>query len=93
MPHFDVAHIREQGQNMLLFPLNSAFGQKAQGEQNQLLAELERRAHAAGLAGHAAAFWERGGRTHYLGPSRWRNFLASLSLRQVLANVNQRISW
>jgi hypothetical protein len=93
MPHFDVAHLQEQDQDMLLFPLSSAFGQKTQADQNASLLELELRARAAGLAGRAAAFWERGNRTYYLGPDNWRGFLESMSVDDVMANVNQRISW
>ena len=93
MPSFDVAHIREQGQSMLLFPLNSSFGQKSRSDQYNVLAELEIRANAAGLGGHAAAFWQIGGRTHHVGPRRWSAFLQSVSMRLVLSNVNHKISW
>lgn len=48
MPSFKLAHIREQGQNMLLFPLDSNFGFKTSSEQNSIVEELEDRAHAAG---------------------------------------------
>lgn len=93
MPAYEVAHIREQGQNMLLFPLASAFGQRNQSDQGAILSELERRAHAAGLAGRAAAVWESGGRTHTLGPRNWSGFLRSIDLRFVRMNVNREIRW
>jgi hypothetical protein len=56
MPSIKVAHLREQGQNMLLFPLDSSFHHKPDHEQSALVCELEARAHAAGLAGSAAVF-------------------------------------
>ena len=93
MPTFKLAHIREQGQNMLLFPLSGSFSHKSSREQQSILVELEDRAHAAGLAGRAAVFWESGGRTHSLGPKPWSNFLRSLSLQAVLRSVNKSISW
>jgi len=93
MPTFKLAHIREQGQNMLLFPLSGTFSQKTSHEQQSILAELEDRAHAAGLAGRAVIFWESGGRTHSLGPKPWANFLRSLSMQAVLASVNKSVSW
>ena len=93
MPTFKLAHIREQGQNMLLFPLSNSFSQKSSNEQHSILAELEDRAHGAGLAGRAAIFWESGGRTHSLGPKPWANFLRGLSLHAVLRSVNKSISW
>jgi hypothetical protein len=93
MPSFNVAHLREQGQDMLLFPLDSGFGRKTSSDQRSILGELEVRAHHAGLAGRAAAVWESGGRTYTLGPPNWAGFLRSLSMRAVLANVNREISW
>jgi len=93
MPSFNLAHIREQGQDMLLFPLDGSFGRKIRSEQNDILSELEARANAAGLRGRAAAFWESGSGTHHLGPKNWSGFLRSMSMRMVLANVNRKISW
>ena len=93
MPSFDVAHIREQGQNMLLFPLDESFAYKTQSDQSDIVAELEARAHAAGLAGRAVAVWENAGRTSFLGPRPWRQFLQSISVHFVLRNVNKTISW
>lgn len=93
MPQFDVAHIREQGQDMLLFPLDDSFDHKPQFQQNALLAELQMRAHQAGLGGRAVAIWERGGRTYTLGPQPWQGFLRSIDMRFVLRNVNQEIRW
>lgn len=93
MPSLDVAHVREQGQNMLLFPLDSSFGHKSMADQQRTLSTLTRRANAAGLAGTAVAFWQSGGRTHFMGPRQWRAFLECLSMWQVQANVNRTISW
>jgi hypothetical protein len=93
MPTFKLAHVREQGQNMLLFPLGGNVAHKTTQEQHGILAELEDRAHAAGLAGRAAIFWESGGRTRSLGPKAWANFLRSMSMNAVLRSVNKSISW
>lgn len=93
MPNFKLAHVHEQGQNMLLFPLDGGFAHKTSAQQNAILRELEDRAHAAGLAGRAAVFWTIGNRTYSLGPPTWRNFLSSFSIQRVLASVNKSISW
>jgi hypothetical protein len=93
MPNLKFAHINEQGQNMIIFPLDSAFGTKTDADRSEILEELEERAHAAGLAGRAVAVWELGSRTFFIGPRPWHGFLQSISLRWVLANVNKRLSW
>ena len=93
MPSFDVAHIREQGQDMILFPLDDSFGYKTSDDQRSILANLQQRARGAGLAGQAVAVWESAGLTHTLGPRPWAGFLRSLSMGAVLASVNKSISW
>jgi hypothetical protein len=93
MPSLKAAHIREQGQNMIIFPLDSAFGSKSSDDQAETLAELENRANAAGLAGHAVAVWESGSRMHFMGPRPWYGFLKGLTMHWVWANVNKEISW
>ena len=93
MPHLKAAHINEQGQNMIIFPLDHTFGQKTDTDQSRSLMELERRAHSAGLAGRAVAVWQSGGRTLFRGPQAWRGFLQSISMDWVHANVNKQISW
>jgi hypothetical protein len=94
MPHFKLAHVREQRQDMLIFPLDHSFGNKTADDQREALAELQMRAHGTGLAGKAVAVWDAGGgRMAFLGPTNWQAFLRSINLRFVLANVNREISW
>jgi hypothetical protein len=94
MPSYKVAHIREQGQDMIIFPLETTFGQKSNSEQNRELGVLGTRANRAGLRGTAVAVWDNGGgRMGFLGPSQWHPYLRSISLQFVMANLNQEISW
>jgi hypothetical protein len=51
MPRLQVAHLREQGQDMIIMPLDSSVGQKVRPDQNAIITELQVRARAAGLAG------------------------------------------
>ena len=90
MPHFKVAHLCEQGQNMIIFPLTSAFGHMPSDEQNAELSTLQYAANEAGLAGTAVAVWDAGaGRMGFLGPRPWHSFLQSINLHFVRANLNR----
>lgn len=93
MPSFRLAHLREQGQDMRIFPLNSQIHQKSDSEQTDLLDELELRANNAGLAGSAVLCWQHGGSFYFVGPRAWHPFLKSINLSFVQANVNREISW
>jgi hypothetical protein len=94
MPHFKVAHLREQGQDMIIVPLDSSFGHKASEEQNGIISDLQIHARAAGLAGTIVPVWDSGGgRMSFIAPQPWHPFFRSLSLQVVWANTNKELSW
>jgi hypothetical protein len=93
MTTFDVAHLRQQGQDLIIVLVKPDFGSKTSTEQEQIRLQLEIAANRAGLAGHAVTVWDAGsGRMGFRGPSAWKSFLEGLSLPFVAANINKRIT-
>jgi hypothetical protein len=94
MPRFKVAHIREQGTDLIIVPVESAFGARASSTQQQTIDELQSRAAAAGLAGTVVPVWDAGrGRMGFIAPSAWHPFFRSVNLRFVLQNINRELYW
>ena len=93
MPSFDVAHIREQGVNLVIIPLNASFGSRGTSDQQEMLAELQLRSEAAGLAGTVVPIWESCGRMAFLAPPNWHPFFRSISLSYVARNINRQLYW
>jgi hypothetical protein len=93
MPTFKVAHLREQGQDMVIVPLDSSFGHKTSADQEAIIADLQMHSLAAGLAGTVVPVWEQSGRMAFIAPTPWHPFFKSLSLQAVFANVNKELSW
>jgi hypothetical protein len=94
MPKYKVAHIREQGQDMIIFPLATSFAQKTESDQNEELGVLEFRANGAGFRGAAVAVWDAGsGQMGFRGPTQWHPFLRSINLQFVITNINKEVSW
>jgi hypothetical protein len=94
MPKYKVAHIHEQGQDMIIFPLEQKFAQMTSSDQNQELGILGFQANKAGLKGAAVAVWDAGsGKMGFLGPQQWHPYLSSINLRFVMANLNKEVSW
>jgi len=93
MPHFRVAHLREQGQNMIVVPLDASFGNKPSSDQDATISELQMRAHGAGLAGTVVPVWESGGRMSFIAPPPWHPFFKSLSMPSVVRNLNKELYW
>jgi hypothetical protein len=93
MATFEVAHIKEQGQDIIIVLLKSSFGRKPQDEKNEIALMLQRCATSAGLAGTVVPVWdEGGGRMGFLAPKPWHPFFRSITLRHVAININKKLT-
>ena len=89
MAKYDVAHIREQGIDLIIVPLRSSFGSRTPAQQNDTARYLQSCATAARLAGTVVPVWESGdGRLASLAPSNYHPFFRSINMDFVRANIN-----
>lgn len=94
MPRFKIAHVREQGIDLIIVPLESAFGRKPESEQREIIWELQKRSSGVGLAGTVVPVWDSGGgRMGFIAPQNWHPFFRSLGLMAVHAGLNREIYW
>jgi hypothetical protein len=94
MPSYKVAHVHEQGVDLIITPLESSFGHLTNAEQNRQCRELQAHANGAGLAETVVPVWEAGpGRMGFLAPSGFRPFFQSIDMGFVGMNINREISW
>jgi hypothetical protein len=94
MPSYDVAHINEQGVDLIIIPLDSSFGWKTKQQQSDIKADLQLHANAARLAGTVVPVWDAGGgRMGFLAPTQWHQFFSSINLQFVAANINKSLCW
>lgn len=93
MPKYKVAHLHEQGQDMIVVPLDGSFDRKTQADQSAFVAELQARAAGAGLKGTVVPVWPSGRSMRFVAPQPWHPFFRSLTLQAVMANVNRELSW
>ena len=77
---------------MILIHLDRSFGCKTTLQQNEVRQCLEIAAHDAGLAGSVAIFWQHGSGARFIGPTTWKTFLQGVSLTQVDAAVNKKLT-
>ena len=93
MARFQVAHLREQGQDIIIVVVDRSFGHKPKAEQNQVCAGIQACATSAGLAGTVVPVWDNGGgRMAFLAPRQWVPFFQSLTLAHVAANINRELT-
>jgi hypothetical protein len=93
MPRFEVAHLHEQGQDVIIIPLENSFGHKSDDEQREIILELQMQANSAGLAGTVIPVWESGGSMSFIAPPPWHPFFQSMSIHDVAMNINREIYW
>lgn len=89
---FKVAHIREQGIDLVIIPLNAEFGRKQSSDQQEIIDQLQFASSSAGLAGTVVPVWRDGGRQGFIAPERWHPFFKSISWNQILASVNKELT-
>ena len=93
MTTYEVAHIQEQGVDLILIPLDSSFGFKIPIEQHKIVDVLQECATAAGLIGTVVPVWDTGGgQMAFLAPPNWHPFLSSIDLTFVTLNINRTLT-
>ena len=93
METYEVAHIREQGIDLIIIPVKPTFGAKAPTQQRQICSFLQRAASSAGLAGTVVPVWDSGsGRMGFWAPKKWHSFFKSIDLHFVAVNVNRKLT-
>jgi hypothetical protein len=93
MTQIDVAHIHEQGQDMIIAPLDGSFDHKTSQQQQAVVAQIQIAANGAGLKGTAAVVWPSGRSMKFIAPQPWHPFFRSIDMRWVMANVNHSLTW
>lgn len=92
MATFNVAHIREQGQDMVIVPMNPTFGAQSQVRQDEICSALQIGASQARLRGKVVPVWDGGGgRMAFIAPVQWHAYFRSISLPQVFSSVNYQL--
>ena len=93
MTRLKVAHLRKQGRDMIIVPLDSSFGHKQYSEQQSLHNQIQVAANSAGLKGTVVVAWQYGASFQFIAPMPWHPYFQSISWSYICANVNREINW
>lgn len=92
MTTFKIAHIKQSGQDMIIVPVNPAFGRKSSTEQHETMDALGFAARSAGLAGTVVTIWADGSRVGFIAPRPWHSFFRSPGIYSfVTGNINREL--
>ena len=93
MPNLKVAHLRVQGQDMVVAPLESAFARQTATERDKIIFEIQAASASAGLRGIVVPVWNNGGgKMGFIAPPKWHPYFKSIGLSFVFANLNKQLS-
>jgi hypothetical protein len=93
MATYDVAHIREQGADLIVVRAESSLRYKTPAARQEIRSFLQQCAEAAGLTGTVVPVWDNGrGRMAFIAPRRWHLFFSSIDLSFVARRINRRLS-
>lgn len=93
MTSFKIAHLHEQGQDMIIVPVSPSIGRSPQHEQHALTETLQEAATSAGLRGTVAIIWRDGHRVGFVAPRPWHPFFQSPNIYDlVLRNLNRELT-
>jgi hypothetical protein len=94
MPTYHVAHINMAGTPIIVVPVNAAFLQQSQIDQDALLLELRKRANQAGLQGNVVPVWDMGGgKMGFRAPMEQHAFFQKVSLEVLKKGINKEFYW
>ena len=93
MPRFKVAHIREQGVDLIIIPLAEDFDQQSLTDQKKAISQLQSHARSAGLAGTVVPVWLSGDKMKFIAPPNWHSYFQSINMSFIWTNVNKEIFW
>ncbi len=93
MPTYKIAHIRKQGQDIIIVPLETRFHNVPAAEKASFQRALQRCAIQHGLKGPVCLVWEHGRRFYYINLSQpWKTFCKTLAMAYVFRNINKKMT-
>ena len=93
MPTFQVAHLRRDGQEVIIVPVDRSFGKRSLPEQARIQEAFQRSAAAVNMKGVVVPVWEdASGRLAFRAPPLWHDFLQSIDMVYVATALNRSLS-
>lgn len=92
MPSFKIAHVKEQGVNVIIVPLSPRFSDCTEDQRASVIAAFQTAAEAATLRGRIVPMWRSGGsQVRFIAPPDWASFFERLKWKVVMRNLNREL--
>jgi hypothetical protein len=92
MPTFQVAHMRRDGQDVIIVPVDPSFGKRSPAEQARIQEAFQRSAATADIPGVVVPVWEdASGRMAFRAPPPWHEFFKTIDMVYVATALNRSL--
>lgn len=91
---FKFTRLRELKTDLILVPLESAFGTKPRVEQQWLIDRIGKAARDMQMPGVVILVWDRGdGRIGFRAPLSLHSYVKTLSLVEIMSRIDGTLGW
>src|SRR5437764_13331870 len=93
MPTFQVAHLRREGQDVIIVPVDRSFGKRSPAEQSRIQIAFQRSAAVAAIIGVVVPVWEdTWGKTAFCARPSWHDVIKSIDMGYVDTALHRNLS-
>lgn len=91
MGTFDIAHIREQGQDIIVVFVSNVLDGMPPHEVDAFTVAIQDAATSAGLAGTTVPVWKVGSGFKFISPTRLQPYFRSATWEFLVRNINRQL--
>jgi len=89
---YKIAHIREQGKDVILIPITNVNNELTNEKLNEIRRIFQTHAIQTKLSGDVCLVWEFNNKLCFLAPNQWKAFCTSLNMRIIKQYLNQEMT-
>lgn len=92
MTEYKIAHVQEEGNDIIFVPLDCDFAQKPNEEKQEVVRSLQLFARCNGMAGQVVPVWASGPSFSFIAPLELTVYLRGLSWDFITGNINKTLA-
>ncbi len=89
---FKIAHIKEQGINIIIIPMATSFGDRSESDRFEIIELLQAAAVSAQLRGKVVPMWQEERGYKFIAPPEWQPYFRTVKWKDLKKNLNRELT-
>ncbi len=89
---YQIAHIKEQNQDLIIVPISPSIDYKTQQQKDKIQQTIQTCALSAGLFGTVCLVWKSRNRFNFIAPPQWHSYFKGLNMPYVRSKLNKTLT-